>query len=705
MIAEIEMKRTAPSIGDAPRTAMSSDFELLKNVRSRYNNAWHANEWEFSQIIENWKFYFGAEGEQWDEEAIRYKTERHMRVSQYNIIRDKVRTMTGMLASDEYDGRYDPITGVRNSGIEAIEFAYETDKELMSYADAYWQVILDGLIHVGIMGIKVSTEKDPRGNIAFVREIPGRWVTDPDWTSNSIYDCNVAWKQGHMTAEQIFDENPDMEMTPQLRTALSKTKQIPRDWSKPDMNTYSQPNPVVRDMYHVIEEHTIEIVKENRLVGRRPDGAWIPFPLSKDNAQLEIFAMTNGITDWQDSVKVVPYEDRIAHLTRICPALSPNKPIAYGKPNIQVKSVPIVTFSFDKDITGRNIGMVSDLLDPQKDLNYAKSKRQELLASAQGGAGVYNRQTIPEDSDRADFESNHNDATRMFGIDGDPKSFMQRIADGSYNPELIRESEEPFSIVDRISGVSAAMSSRTQGSNEPASLFAMKLKVNKVGTLALDKRIKMMRMWEYQSYFLQAQITYEGPERCFTSIDGKKKAILNERLGDGTIKNKIDELPLCSVSITEAEGNLSRQLRDRSEISAMLQAIPKEYREPVAIMVDEAFKTMSLSAEKKEVVNQAMKLEILKARVSSMTEIKQMLAAGKGAEAQGTQADLTNQQLEQQLMQMQMQPAMPQEPQEPETPEMISKPSMPSATAPGPIVEQPQNLLGQAQQLNPSRSE
>jgi len=105
----------------------------------------------------------------------------------------------------------------------------------------------------------------------------------------------------------------------------------------------------------------------------------------------------------------------------------------------------------------------------------------------------------------------------------------------------------------------------------------------------------------------------------------------------------------------------------------MLQAIPKEYREPIAIMVDQAFKTMNLSEDKKELVQQAMETEIMKARLASITEIAKMVTEGKGAQVQGMQADMARMQIQAQLQQMMMGMGTPQ-PQQPQTPQMISRP-------------------------------
>jgi len=679
-MAMISAKVEAPFVSRLPRAELNSDTELIRKVRYQWDNAWHANEWEFAQVLDTWKMYFGAIGEQWDEEARRYKIERHMRVAQYNIIRTKMHTFTGMIAADEYDGKYDPIYGTRNSGIQALEFAYETEKELMGYADQYWQIILDGAVHVGTMEITKSYKKDYRGNIAFIRCLPARWITDPYWKTNDIYDCMLGWKQGHMTLQSLKDMAQTLPHSARFDSAYKKSLLQGVNWSEPQIDEYDSPHPTFLDSYHVIEQHEVIEIKKKRLIARNPEGDWVPFPVTESNEELEHFAMQNGITDFQDGAKVVPYHDRVSTLIRICPELWPNTVLAKGKPEIQVKGLPICQFTCDKDIAGRNMGKVNDLIDPQKDFNNAKSKRQEFLAAAQGGAVIYNRNRMPDEADQENFEKNHNDTLQSFGLDGSPKDFMARVSDKQPSPDLVRETPETFDIIDRISGVSAAMSSQTQSANEPARLFEMKLKINKIGTLPIDKRVKMMRIWMYQSYFFQAQISHAGPERQFTSRDGNQKAVLNQRLPDGTIRNKVDEIPLSSVTLSESPGNLTRQLRDKAEIAAMLEAVPKEYREAIAIMVGEAFKTMNLSEDKKEAIEQAIAIERAKARIQSMQEIAGAVAGTENANVATLQAKMTGMQLEQQLKQI-LGPAMGQradaqpqaQPGQEQLPDMISK--------------------------------
>jgi hypothetical protein len=294
---------------------------------------------------------------------------------------------------------------------------------------------------------------------------------------------------------------------------------------------------------------------------------------------------------------------------------------------------------------------VCDLVDPQKDINYAKSKIQEMFASSTGGATVYNKEALQGDSEQKDFEANRNDPTRAFGINGKPNEFSKPLADGNINPELIRMAgPESFDAADRVSNVSAAMQSMTQSASEPNILFENKLKVNKIGSLTKAQRVKKLRESMATAYFWQAQITYSGSERVFTSKDGKKRAVLNEDLGDGTMRNRVEDIPLCSVTITEAPGNLTRNLRQRAEISSILGSIPKDgYREHVAIMLGHLFMTTGLSEDQKAQMEEATALEIVKARAATVAEVAGSAAAAASNKTVEAQASLQYEQVLQQL--------------------------------------------------------
>ena len=143
-------------------------------------------------------------------------------------------------------------------------------------------------------------------------------------------------------------------------------------------------------------------------------------------------------------------------------------------------------------------------------------------------------------------------------------------------------------------------------------------------------------------FFLQSQISYAGPERRFTSKDGEREAVLNERvtvMGRPGIRNKVEDIPMASVIIQEAPDNLSRQMRTRSEMGTILKsAEPLGYREASAIAFGELIRTTNLPDDKMQKVDEAIKLEQIKARVATMAEIAQMGATISQSQLMSAQA-------------------------------------------------------------------
>jgi hypothetical protein len=656
----------APMISRMPREmVLSSDYELIQKINSEYTNAWEANVWEQDSIIRAWRFYFGADGEQWDDKARKYKEEKSQRMAQYNMIRQKVQIFAGMLIADEYDFKYDPATGVRTTGVQALEDAYYCDKETCSYDYHYGLAIEDGVIHLGILEVVILKEFDYRGNIAFKRALPGRWITDPYWKTDDDRDCMKAWKQGHMTIKQLMETFKKLPSSPRFDAELQRLEKIGMDWTSSNISEYDIPSPSFKNAYHVIESHWVEKIHTKKLIAKNELGKWIPFPITDDNERLEAFAQENMIYDWKEgNATTVPYIDKIHHSEIICPELWPYNILEKGKPEVQIKGLPIIQFTTKRDISGRNMGKVQDLIDPQKDINYSQSKIWELIANQLGGGLVFDKRKLPNEKDQEEFEKHHNDTQRAWPINGPPEQFATHLRDASVNPELIRKTQEPFDYMDKSSGVSAAMESQTQNAGEPASLFAMKLKVNKIGTLTIEKRVKRLRERMAEAYYYQSMISYAGSERKFTSKDGKRMAILNEDIGGGMIKNNIEDIPRVSITISENESNLTKQLRDRAEVSSVLENMPPEYREPMAIAYGAIFKTTSIDEDTKERLKEAFSLEEIKARLASIAEIN-------NSDAMSKQGELTSLQVGAQIKKVQEMINKTQQPPE-ELQEMVS---------------------------------
>jgi hypothetical protein len=671
----------------------SSDYEIIRKIMSDYRFALRAKKDQIEMNAKAWKFAFAWQGEMWDETAVRYKEARHLRAPQYDIVGPKVRTFTGMLMQNKFDLRYNPEDGVRNTGVEALENANFADEELHDYDYQEGLVVRDGVIHHGDLEFYIRCDKDPMGRIGVRRAQPGAWVFDPYWVSDDERECTQGWKRCFLTLREMLSMW-DLPDSPLMDKELDRIKRLGMDYSKIKIDDMSQETLHYENRYEVIEWHFVEEIKKDRLVAYSPlVNKWVPFPITDKNEDMEDFAGSYGIQDWKESAFVVPYYDKIDYCAICCFDLFPTKLIEKGKPEIQIKGLPVIQFTCDRDMTGRDKGITMALMDVNLDLNYAMAKRQEILANSVGGGKVADRSKLSDEKDQQDFSLNSNDPTRTWFVDGNPEGFFKHLNDKQISPDIMRTISESFDISDRVSNVSAAWSSQTQNANEPFKLYDAKLKVNKVGQATEEQRYRRLIRTIKESYFYQAQISYSDGQRFFSSKDGTKKSILNEDMGNGVTRNKVDEISRVSVSLIETTDSPNKQIRDSLEMGALLQSMPKEYGEHVAIIVGELAMGMGISAEKKERIEEATKIEQVKARTASLAAINQNIAAIQQNELMSTKLGQELQMLQQSLagqpQQAPVEEMLTQEPQSgPPKQQLSFKVPEPQQTTTAPIAEE-----------------
>ncbi|MFW6145401.1 MAG: hypothetical protein ACOC4Y_01240 [bacterium] len=639
------------------RKILGTGYERLKSYEREFRSAWEANQRNWEQMWVAKKMMFAAPGEQWDQEVYNKKSAMGLRCAQYNIIGPKVHTATGAILADQYDFKYLPIDLNNNSCTKAIEDSYYDDKNICGFEAVYQQVIQDGVIHAGDMEIVVDNKYDPRGNIRFRRVMPGRLVWDPYWINDDTGEsANIAFKWGVFDLPTIFRMNGDLPNTPEVSAAIQRIQQSGMSWEKWKSQQKTIPEVHQPDLYMVIERFWMEDVKTERLFGLTQDGKWLPFPITKDESQLDMFAYKHGITDWTDGVKKMPYTDRICHMAVLCPELVGTNIIKEGKPEVQVQSLPFIHFTIERDMEGNDKGLVQDQIDAQKDFNYTRSKRSEYLASGLGGANIVDASMMPSDQDRKDFSKNHNDPTRTFWVEGQPKAFLQKMYSSQPPADLLNFNNDSITIDDKISRVPAAMSAEQKGANEPSSLYAMKLKVSRLGQWTMDQRVKNVRKRMAEMYYKQAQISYAGPTRVFKGPNGKRRA-LNEKVerdGKAMIRNNVKYAPRVTVEVSESPQNLTRQERERTELAAVIESIPQQYKETLTQLFGQIIGTTNIGIEHKAELQSTLQMEKVKARLNSILEIKSMVMQIKQSEVVTLQ---TQQQLDQLIQQLEQQTA------------------------------------------------
>jgi hypothetical protein len=370
--------------------------------------------------------------------------------------------MAGAIITDLPEPNWVPIEGEKTTTTEAVIDSYYGDKEVTNWRFALIQLIEAGLVHDGWVQLVETKEHNPAGNIGleFIRF--GSLIPDAYWKSRDDRQLKKAWKSQYFTAEGLAYKY--QKMTDEIKHAIEVKKRLGREDAPTDAAKQRQNyEGKVGDEYEVIEEMWLEIFRTTRLVGRKRDEYMqIPFPITENRAVLEAFAESNDI-DWE-TVKELPYEDKIYHTTAICPSLDPELIINEEKPRVQVRGLPIFHFTTQR-YQGENKGLVETLKDLQTTLNKRINLESELIAKANGGGTLYNEELFGSDEEKQrEFRRNRNrPGYTMFADLSHAQPVKEEITPNQYPSQLMAQIELMTDVLmSKVSNVSDAWSSESQ---------------------------------------------------------------------------------------------------------------------------------------------------------------------------------------------------------------------------------------------------
>jgi hypothetical protein len=633
----------------------SSDFETIQRIYNEFNMAVDAERRERERSYRNWKAYFAVDGGQWKDIIRDRLTQENRHAAQYNIIGPKVDALNGSLVQEIFDLDWKPIEGGRNSLTEAVKAAYYTDKEIGDYDKSFEAVVRDGLIYSGDLKIKMSSKHNPLRNIAFERVLPGYLIKDPQWISDDDDDLTKAWEVFHLHPEEIA--NKYNVSSPVIDQAIKLMKQSGQDYEQfsRDPNILTRMGKV-GSLLRVIEFHWLEEIETTRLIGQKMGSQrWIPFPITEDRAKLEHYMLTNMIDPM--TIMPSPYTDRIHHVTTIAPEAVETKILEDGVSKVQCGRLPYISFTANRAF-GQNKGIVDDLIDIQSTINKRESKLTDMISTAQGGGKLVNKNLFDGPVERQRFRERANDPSYVEFVEGEELSkerAIHYINSNQYPSQIVNQLMRMYDIVDRVSKVPAALEAISENANESGVLFERKLAVARINTITIVNRIRDFRKKMAECYYMQFQVAYNGPERSFSTSDGKFSTTLNERVynkkdGKIYIKNRPDQIPRCHVIATESRSAPNRMVRDRAIYSELYNLSTQTNPEYASFFFELLLETMDLDENKKMRVKEISAIQKIRDKQRIRTEIDTLLSQSKQANFAGAQADIG---LEQILAQIQ----------------------------------------------------
>ncbi len=632
----------------------SSDSEHVAKITHQFNQALDADSRNRERSYINWKAYIAIDGGQW-EDYIRDKLHANNRhAAQYNIIGPKVDALNGSLVQEKTDLDFKPIEGVRNSLTEGVKTAYYTDSEIGHFHREEEAIIRDGLIYEGCLKMMMSDRHNPLRNIAFRRCLPGYVVKDPYWISDDDYDMTKCWEVFHLHPEEVA--NKFGFVTPELEQMIKMSRQFGNSYDE-----YSKdPEELVRmaqkgTLVRVIEEHITEEVNTERLIGQKIDSErWVPFPITDEKAKLEQYMIDNHIDP--NTLITSPYKDRIHHVATIAPEAVPHRMLEDGVSKVQPGRLPYYFFSANRAL-GQSKGIVDDLVDIQRTINKRESKLTDMISTAQGGGKLVNKSLFDGPLERQRFREKANDPSYIEFVEGEELSkekAIHYINSNQYPSQIINQLMRMWDIVDRVSKVPAALEAISENANESGVLFERKLAVARVNTITLLNRIKDLRKSMAEGYFNQFQTSYNGPQRSFSTSDGKHSIVLNKRVfnkADGKIyiQNRPDQIPRCHVIATESRSSPNAMMRDRAIYSELYNLSAQTNPEYSSFFFELLLQTMDLDEEHKQRLLEISSLQKIRDKQKIRTEIDTLLSTSKQSDFQGVQADVGIQQMLAQL--------------------------------------------------------
>lgn len=543
--------------------------KMSEEVQSVYTNWWRVKQYyerAWNNCVENWRFYFAKNPElghgQWPLKVVDSMLQQERQLLQYNFIKPTVDVMAGSIMEMPFDPEFIPTAMEVNSLVKAVKQAMYSDKELMDWKGAYYDLVLAGLIYEGCIKFSINRKYSDLGNISFDYQLPGSVFPDPAWKTWRSSDCEVVWKESWYTAEKA------MEIYPEKSDVIKfMAERLKRDGVEYGENTgivpYKTDSNEWGSSFRFIEEYRVlkKRIETEYVITPNED---IPIPNIPDD--MKPAWLNKKIPEWQpDLIYSKPSVERVSVVKTICPTLVMDKLLENGLTEAQIGATPFKFWSATR-ANGESHSIVDSIKDPQMNLNFWESMlTHKLKVEGGGGAQFVDPSYFATREEYLDYCANRNKPTKNFetkpgamdrgGLPARP------VITSTFPTELYKNIEHIIhTIWPQISKVTPSFLGRTEQQQDMSGrLYGMLRLQSERQIFTILFGLRMFWNDVYEGYLMQAPQTYgnEGIERAFTIDKGREKITLNERIilpdGREAIKNDISKLNEMRVKVIISE--------------------------------------------------------------------------------------------------------------------------------------------------------
>jgi len=553
-----------------------------------YDRAVAAVEDDRDRVFENMGLYWGVDYSQWDKNVVQGLLDENREPVTLNVVSQKINTLAGSMKANPFNVEFISIDGSHTDIVQNFKDIYLSDKHLMKWDASSTECLIHGLaLSVGVEQMVIDKEIDPEGHIKFETRQPGLTVFDPYWKTRNPKDCKKAWCVYYLTLDEISRIYDIPKKTLQLE--LQITKMQGTDYQKTTLKFGENLEDYYGSLFNVIEYHEMRTIKTTRLVDYSKGMNGLPFPIVDDpdseegQAYLKAWGNKNKV-NW-DAVETVPATKEVLWITAFCKRF-PRFFFMDKRADIQVGRLDLFPYAPDR-MNGKNRGIGDIMKDAQQLINKHQTQKQHMIDTAATGGTLLNSNLTDGDMERMeDIKNNWNNSGYIDDVDLDSvKTPFIKLKDNSYDAAIFQDQQILFDIMDLISPVPAAMSSRTESSRESGVLYQSKIAIAEVGMRTLYDSWRQHEYDKAMAYVRQAQVTYRDKYRRFPKIASQGELMPNEFIeinkeiavdGVNTMMNDISQMPLCDVILKEDQNGLINRHMKRLSYAEIIRVVPPE---------------------------------------------------------------------------------------------------------------------------------
>jgi hypothetical protein len=559
-----------------------------------YDNAKSYYKRHLERTIRNWRAYWAHDPElglgQWPEEAVQMMLAQKRPLLQFNFLKVIVDTLAGGIMQMPFDPEFYPVNEEITSLTHAIKKAMYSDKEIMNWGAAYFDLVRGGLIGQSDIKIVSDTTYSKLGNIGFKNCLPGSVFWDPHWKSWSSKECNIVWHETWHTKEALIKMFPEMKDFIDYRVRVMNSpggRPIPEFGPHLGIVPYQNDETQWGSALKLVEEFRMVDTDEVNEYAITEDGEIL---IPNNIPELDRPAWLNEYhPTWSpDYVFSKTNTVRKCVLQSMVPQISNQMLFADGFTRMQIDRVPFFTWCASR-ANGEFDSIVDSCYDVQTTINYMESTIiHKMQTDGGGGSQFIDEKGFSSAIEAQRYIDKRNDPTENF------KVRPGLIADEGRTPAMPTNKAgipmEAYNIINHmvqvvlphISKVTPATRGIEESSNMSGKLYDMMRIQSDQQVFTISYGLRVFWNEVYEAYFMAAATQYsnEGIERKFTFNKGKEHVILNERVRDLNgnvigIRNDVRKLLEIrhKVIISDQQQSPTQQIDNLNAIGNFIQKL------------------------------------------------------------------------------------------------------------------------------------